>query len=678
MNFSKMYGKSNIYFQIVFLVFFVICETNGQLRISRQASKCKADEFQCKFTSGCILQTQVCDGQNDCSDNSDESFTLCSHKNFTCPEFAFRCSYGACTKGDAKCNGDQDCADLSDELLKECPGVKSTVEKNNCKEDEFPCLSGDQCVQGHRRCDGFPDCDDGTDETITECSLIECEPFTFRCAYGACVAGDARCDGNSQCRDGSDELAPECTFSRPAATPIPLVPTTQPPNVPVFYNNKTTTERPRPNAPVNPKLPSSGKKCKLPPQPVNGFYSSFSWELGSDDIRNQDTEVPSGISLQFGCNTGFGVRGKSDVVCRFGQWFPEIPFCSDQCEPLYSRKLHIICFTPRGELTRCDKPLPSNSTATFFCNPSTYMKIKEPEYKRINCRNGLWDRPLVDDFCHAECGRPVSNLAQPAVANGKQTEYGEFPWHAGIYEFNSTNSSYDQICGGTLISHKVVVSAAHCFSEEIKELRRIYIKDFSTIKIGLGKYYRTLNSSDDDLAQIVDVEKIEFSPQYQGDISLYADDIAFITLKTEVEYTRTVRPVCIDVGKDSFEEDQLIKGAMGKVVGWGLTIQQEFSETLILAEMPFVPRDECITKITNTLLRFVSRDKICAGDRDSKVSVCPGDSGGGLVFEEPKSKAYYLRGVVSLGTKGCKGQEFALFTKLSSHRELVEKYLRLP
>lgn len=61
----------------------------------------------------------------------------------------------------------------------------------------------------------------------------------------------------------------------------------------------------------------------------------------------------------------------------------------------------------------------------------------------------------------------------------------------------------------------------------------------------------------------------------------------------------------------------------------------------------------------------------------SEVNVCPGDSGGGLVFEEPNTKAYYLRGIVSLGTKGCRGQEFALFTKLSSHRELVEKYLRL-
>lgn len=59
------------------------------------------------------------------------------------------------------------------------------------------------------------------------------------------------------------------------------------------------------------------------------------------------------------------------------------------------------------------------------------------------------------------------------------------------------------------------------------------------------------------------------------------------------------------------------------------------------------------------------------------MTVCQGDSGGGLVFEDPNSNAYYLRGVVSLGPKGCKRVDLALFTKLSSHKDLLEKYLRL-
>lgn len=104
-----------------------------------------------------------------------------------------------------------------------------------------------------------------------------------------------------------------------------------------------------------------------------------------------------------------------------------------------------------------------------------------------------------------ECGRAISDLAQPAVSNGNVTEFGEFPWHTGIYEYNTTSGGYEQICGGTLISPKVVISAAHCFSIEAKQSRKIFIKELSTIKVGLGKYYRSLNATNDILAQIEDV-----------------------------------------------------------------------------------------------------------------------------------------------------------------------------
>lgn len=98
----------------------------------------------------------------------------------------------------------------------------------------------------------------------------------------------------------------------------------------------------------------------------------------------------------------------------------------------------------------------------------------------------------------------LNNATQAVVKNGKETKYGEFPWHAGIYELDPTTGSYEQICGGTLISHKVVVSAAHCFEKEIKN-RKVDPKELTTLKVALGKYHRTLNSSKDVLAQIVDV-----------------------------------------------------------------------------------------------------------------------------------------------------------------------------
>lgn len=37
-----------------------------------------------------------------------------------CPDYAFRCKYGACVDKTVKCNGKKDCVDGSDENLPEC------------------------------------------------------------------------------------------------------------------------------------------------------------------------------------------------------------------------------------------------------------------------------------------------------------------------------------------------------------------------------------------------------------------------------------------------------------------------------------------------------------------------------------------------------------------------------
>lgn len=42
-------------------------------------------------------------------------------------------------------------------------------------------------------------------------------------------------------------------------------------------------------------------------------------------------------------------------------------------------------------------------------------------------------------------------------------------------------------------------------------------------------------------------------------------DIVIVVLKEKVEYSWAVQPVCIDIGEDNFESEQLILGAKGKV-----------------------------------------------------------------------------------------------------------------
>ena len=71
-------------------------------------------EFHClKHQPKCISLSRQCDGNRDCSDNSDEvncNVTACGYNQFRCH------SDGHCIYNTWECDGDSDCNDHSDEM----------------------------------------------------------------------------------------------------------------------------------------------------------------------------------------------------------------------------------------------------------------------------------------------------------------------------------------------------------------------------------------------------------------------------------------------------------------------------------------------------------------------------------------------------------------------------------
>ena len=72
----------------------------------------------------------------------------------------------------------------------------------------------------------------------------------------------------------------------------------------------------------------------------------------------------------------------------------------------------------------------------------------------------------------------------------------------GIYK----NS--EQICGGTIVTERVVISAAHCFSLDTNYTDTFDVKDF---KVAAGKYKRGLDAEETLETQIRDVKEVKIS-----------------------------------------------------------------------------------------------------------------------------------------------------------------------
>lgn len=89
-----------------------------------------SNEYRCK-NGKCILSSNICDGINDCTDNSDETTDICKH-DYICPINSFRCNFGGCIPIELQCDGFQDCLDASDEapvlcLASDCPKCRDTI-----------------------------------------------------------------------------------------------------------------------------------------------------------------------------------------------------------------------------------------------------------------------------------------------------------------------------------------------------------------------------------------------------------------------------------------------------------------------------------------------------------------------------------------------------------------------
>jgi len=137
----------------------------------------------------------------------------------------------------------------------------------------------------------------------------------------------------------------------------------------------------------------------------------------------------------------------------------------------------------------------------------------------------------------------VSALPSSKIIGG-EASIEEFPSQASFFVYGSL------VCGASILSEKVVVTAAHCI------LNRIYPQDCD-VRVGSALY--------DEGGQLINVEQIYMHEKYRTDMRYYYDyDVALLLLRTNIVFNGiTVAPI-----QFAQSGEPLLSGVVGLVAGW--------------------------------------------------------------------------------------------------------------
>lgn len=148
------------------------------------------------------------------------------------------------------------------------------------------------------------------------------------------------------------------------------------------------------------------------------------------------------------------------------------------------------------------------------------------------------------------------------IVGGGATNITNVPWHAAIYKRASEHTRFQQICGGTIINSKIIISAMHCFWDA-SENRAYPVEHFF---VAVGKTSRELDSREEHKPQFFNVQKIMHIEGYSDYMGYYADDIALIILDRFIEFHSYVVPVCLPDNL-KYEEKSVPAGWIGLTAG---------------------------------------------------------------------------------------------------------------
>ncbi|XP_053735135.1 coagulation factor IXa [Synchiropus splendidus] len=276
---------------------------------------------------------------------------------------------------------------------------------------------------------------------------------------------------------------------------------------------------------------------------------------------------------------------------------------------------------------------PVSPTATPTPSTSSSPRNESVESKFLRRRS-------VQELSDAAAPTEESAVPFKRIVGGEVVLPGEIPWQVALV----ANPSGRLFCGGTILSERWVVTAAHCFAVE---------KGSFWVRVGEYDIHEK-----EDTEQDHEVQKTFFHPSYNTSISVYNHDIALLYLATPISFSSVVRPICL--GPKEFIERLVKFASPATVSGWGRTRHLgNLAESLQKVEVPFTHRAECKRSSSSRVTRYM----FCAGYYDEEKDACQGDSGG--PHANNIHGTWFLTGIVSWGEECAREGKYGVYTRVS-------------